>query len=54
MPIDSLNYLSVSNPIQYINLIDNKNNNYEYPIANFVKLFISILKSNRFLYFSLM
>ena len=52
-PIDNLNNLPVVNPIKYTNLINNKSNNYEYPATNSLKQFILILKSNRFLYFSL-
>ena len=53
-PIDNLDNLPVVNPIKYTNLIDNRSNNYEYPVTNFLKLSILVLKSNRFLYFSLM
>ena len=52
-PIDNLDNLQDVNPIEYTNLINNKSNNYEYPAINSLKQFILILKSNRFLYFSL-
>ena len=48
MLIDNLSNLQITNPIECINLIDNKSNNYEYPIINFLKLSILILKFNHF------
>lgn len=48
MLIDNLSNLQITNPIEYISLVDNKSNNYEYPIINFLMLSISTLKLNHF------